>query len=81
MRALLIAVALLLPSTANAAELSADIMSDNAFLTCYASLGDMVKADKRYKRIPLDTEAQANAFTTQLHKLYRGQINDVAFYA
>lgn len=68
-------------NVALASDLPPQIEADKGFMTCYASLADMVKADKRYKRIPLDTEEQANAFVVQLHKLYIGQSTDVAFYA
>lgn len=83
MRDILIACVIALAgySSLAASELPPGIESDKGFMACYTSLADMVKADKRYKRIPLDTEAQANAFVTQLHKLYTGQSTDVGFYA
>lgn len=70
----------LMSAHTTAAELPANIEADKGFMACYTSLADMIKADKRYKRIPLDTEEQANAFVVELHKLYTKQITDVAFF-
>ncbi len=68
------------PTEVRAAGLPVSVTSDQAFLDWFSGLGKAIEGNKKYKRIPLDTDAQANEFVVKLHNLYRGKIKDVDFF-
>lgn len=56
-------------------------MSDPQFVTWLKGLMSEVQADPKYKRLPLDTDAQTEAFEAKLHEAYRGVITRGEFAA
>lgn len=83
--AVAIAFALSLPSIqayaasshvdANAAAAEAD----KPFVDWSNKLTSQIKADSKYKRIPLDTTAQQNEFVVWMHNAYRHRITKQEF--
>ena len=63
-----------------AAPLPSSVSGDAAFMTWYDGLTSRIASDRKYKRIPLDTESKANAFVVKLHELYRQKISRDAFF-
>jgi hypothetical protein len=63
-----------------AAPLPSSVAEDQPFLDWYDGLARAIASDRKYKRIPLDTDAQVNAFVVKLHNLYRGKISEDDFF-
>jgi len=49
-------------------------VEDKPFSAWFDSLVEQIKADPSYKRMPIDTEAEANQFLVSLHDAYRHRI-------
>ncbi|WP_149195392.1 hypothetical protein [Luteimonas suaedae] len=83
--AVVLAIALVLAMSACASPQAAAtgpsraVAQDTEFLNWVVSLGDAAERDPKYRRIPLDTPPQVNAFTERLHRLYRGQDGEAEF--
>ena len=56
-----------------------EVSRDQAFQAWLSYLIQTIEQDKRYSRLPLDTDAATAEFTDVLHRLYRGRITDVDF--
>lgn len=54
---------------------------DAGFQSWLQALLDGIQADPKYRRLPLDTEAQTIAFEVKLHEAYRGSLAPAAFMA
>ncbi len=52
---------------------------DVAFTGWLKSLLARVQADPKYRRLPLDTDAQTEEFEARLHEAYRGLITSAEF--
>lgn len=84
--AILVAIVLAGQATpaARAESVSAEAhaaMSDAGFVTWLKGLMARVQADPSYKRLPLDTDAQTEAFEAKLYEAYRGVITPGEFAA
>lgn len=69
------AVAETLAAAAQAAQ------QDAAFQSWLKGLLGRIQADPKYRRLPLDTEAQTAAFEAKLHEAYRGIVAPADFVA
>lgn len=54
-------------------------VEDKQFYSWFNNLTDQIKADPKYKRIPIDTKAQSNEFLVWLHDAYRKKITKHEF--
>ncbi len=52
---------------------------DKPFQDWLDTLVNQIKADPKYKRIPLDTSAQQEEFTVWLHNAYRKRVTKQEF--
>lgn len=65
----------------NLAAAAQDAQQDAAFQSWLQALLGKVQADPKYRRLPLDTEAQTTAFEARLHEAYRGIVSPADFVA
>ncbi len=77
---LVLALGLALAPLAGAAPLPASVTGDQAFLDWYDGLVATLAKDKKYTRIPLDSDAKANEFVVKLHNLYLGKTSEDEFF-
>lgn len=54
-------------------------VEDKPFYDWFNKLTSQVETDPKYKRIPIDTEAQQNEFLVWLHDAYRHRISKQEF--
>jgi hypothetical protein len=84
-RAALLACVLVVPviqgCATNTDPRVAAAVDDKPFYTWFNGLVDQIKADPNYKRMPIDTEAEANQFMVELHDAYRHRISKKDFAA
>ncbi len=85
-RAVLLACVLAVPAIQGCATNTDDprvvaAVEDKPFSAWFDSLVDQIKADPNYKRMPIDTEAEANQFMVELHDAYRHRISKKDFAA
>ncbi len=63
------------------ATATGDAATDSEFAAWNRTLMIQVEADPWYRRLPIDTDAQALEFETRLHEAYRKQISAADFTA
>lgn len=84
-RAVLLACVLAMPviqgCAANTDPRVVAALEDKPFSAWFDSLVEQIKADPNYKRMPVDTEAEANQFMVELHDAYRHRISKKDFAA
>lgn len=82
---ILTAVLMAVPGTSvNANTVAASTRAaqeDAAFQSWLQALLERIQADPRYRRLPLDTKAQTDAFLAKLHEAYRGSLTHADFVA
>ena len=69
-----------LSSPSAAQTLPPAVTGDAAFMRWYDGLAARISSDRKYKRIPLDTDSKAAAFVAKLHDLYRQKITEDGFF-
>lgn len=69
------------PLQAASTDLPAAVAEDTAFMSWMNSLVEAAGNDSEYRRIPLNTPEQVNAFAERLHRLYRGRTSEAEFRA
>lgn len=79
--AILMAGAAVPAGAENVAAEAGAAQSDAAFTSWLKGLLAKVQADPKYKRLPLDTDAQTTEFEAKLHEAYRGIITPAEFVA